>query len=315
MEFFRRIKNMAYSKTHISPQEKAVLTSIAYSDIFNFPLNRDELWKFLISKDKIPKREFESCIQKLESRYIVEKDGYFSLKGREAIIESRKKNALENDGKLKIAKKAAFYLSHIKSILFIGISGGLAMGDVEGGDDIDFFVITKNNTIFKSRFLVLLILQMLGMRRKREDTNPSDKICINFIIDTEKLYFPKERHDVYTAHEIIQIVPLYEAHSTFHKFKESNKWLNNFFPNSREATEITIPKFKKNIIFSIIFFILNVSLSEKLCRLLQSALINKHLKNEIVTNHVLAFNPNDYRVQTLKKLRLKLHELGLLTKD
>lgn len=306
---------MAYSKTHMSPQEKAVLTSIAYSDIFSFPLNSDELWRFLISKNQITKKDFESGVQRLKSTYILEKDGYFCIKGRERIIDGRKKNILENDRKLKIAGKAAYYLSHVKSILFIGISGGLAMGDVEREDDIDFFIITKSNTIFKSRFLILLILQMLGMRRKRQDTNPADKICVNFIIDTEKLYFPKQRHDVYTAHEIIQIVPLYEAHNTFHKFIESNKWLNEFFPNSREATKRVAHKFNKNIVLSIISSILDVSLPEKICGLLQSALINMHRKNEIVTNHVLAFNPNDYRVQTLDKLRLKLHELGLLTKD
>ncbi len=306
---------MAYSNAYINSQDKAILTSIIYSDIFNFPLTRDELWNFFISNNKITKSDFNISIQRLKGKYISEIDGYFCLKNREQIIKIRNRNAPETDRKLIIAKKAAFYLSHIKSILFIGISGGLAMGDVEKEDDIDFFVITKKNTIFKSRFLILGVLQMLNLRRKRKDTDPSDKICVNFMIDEESISFTGERHDVYTAHEILQIIPLYEAQNVFKKFINSNKWVKNFFPNSNDVRKRPTNKLNQNAILSFIFYTLDAIISEKLCKSLQIPLINKHKKNETVTNHILAFNPNDYRVQTLKKMRLKLQELGLLTKD
>ncbi len=305
---------MVYSKKYKNPQAEAIITTIIYSDLFNFPLTKAELWKFLISERKINRRDFEIILQELKEKYITEKDGYFSLKKKEKIIERRKENQQEVENKLKIAVKAAYYLSYISSILFIGISGGLAMGDVDKADDIDFFVITKKNSIFKSRFLILCMLQMLNIRRKRQDLNPTDKICVNYMIDSKSLTFYDERRDLYTAHEILQIVPLYDKKDTFQKFVMSNEWVSNFFPNAKDVGKKAKLEQKKSFILTFIFYILNTVLSEGLCRHLQMILINKHKKNEIVTNHVLAFNPNDYRVRTLRELRLRLHELGLLTK-
>ncbi|HVF69178.1 MAG TPA: hypothetical protein VNA13_01290 [Xanthomonadales bacterium] len=333
---------MAYSKPSTNPHEQAILTSIIYSDIFNFPLTKSELWKFLISEKKISRISFEKTLKKLSTtnrhsgkretsasripndrsqsdpgqarmtNKISHKDTYYCLAGQEKIIDGRRKNKAEAVRKLKIAQKATLYLSHIPSILFIGISGGLAMGDVEPTDDIDIFVITKKNTIFKSRLLILFLLQLLNLRRRRNDANPTDKICVNYLIDEESLSFSKKKHDVYTAHEILQIKPLYDVKSTFGSFLESNKWINSFFPNAKKTEGKNI-QINKIFTLKLSLHILNIIIPEKLGRFVQMIFINKHRKSEIVTNHVLAFHPNDYRVQTLDKLRLKLHELGLLT--
>ncbi len=92
-----------------------------------------------------------------------------------------------------IAQKAARYLSFVPTVQFIGISGGLAMLDAEEQDDIDFFVIVKRKTIFITRIWILGILQMLKLRRTRTDSNPADKICVNFILDEDKLNFSKKK--------------------------------------------------------------------------------------------------------------------------
>ncbi|HUQ85735.1 MAG TPA: hypothetical protein VM077_05400 [Candidatus Limnocylindrales bacterium] len=305
---------MAYNNAHFSPHEEAILTSIIYSDIFDFPLTRDELWKFLITEKKITKNNFEKALEDLKEKYIYEKDGYFSLKTNRKIIERRKRNSEEVSKKLEIAERAAFYISHIPSVLFVGISGGLAMGDVEEDDDIDFFIITKRNTIFKSRLLILFVLQLLNLRRKRQEIDSKDKVCVNYLIDELNISFSKAKHDVYTAHEILQIKPLHNVDEIYQIFLTVNKWIKNYLPNAGGSFEKITIHTKKFIHIKLFFYIIDKMLSEKLCRFIQILLINKHIKNEIVTNHVLAFNPNDYRVQTLTKLRLKMRELGLLTK-
>lgn len=306
----------------LSESEKAILKTLAYSDIFNFPLTKDEIWKFLISDKKVSRTSFEKALNLLSRSNnsarrvtgICLVDNYFCLDGQEATVVERVANAEYVEKKLKIAAKAAGYLSCIPSILFIGISGGLAMGDANKGDDIDFFVITKKNTIFKTRLFILCMLQLLGFRRKRLEKNPTNKICVNFLIDEKKLYFPPDKHDVYIAHEIVQIKPLFERDNTFSKFLKVNEWIRNFLPNSIGIKSEINQRVKINKILQFICSMIDFLSVEGVWRYIQIAYMKNHMREEVVTKHTMAFNPNDYRVYTLRKLRLKLRELGLLTK-
>jgi hypothetical protein len=106
------------------------------------------------------------------------------------------------------------------------------LGDADKEDDIDFFIITKKDTLFKTRLLVLLALQLLGLRRKRLEKNPADKICVNFLIDETKLSFSKDKRDIYTAHEILQIKPLFFRDNIYSRFLKANTWVYNFLPNA-----------------------------------------------------------------------------------
>jgi hypothetical protein len=58
----------------------------------------------------------------------------------------------------------------------------------------------------------------------------------------------------------------------------------------------------------------SVSFLETPLRFLQMRWMHQHQTNETISKHVLAFHPVDYRTKTLKHLRLKMHQLGLLTK-
>src|SRR5438067_429922 len=124
----RLIKALVRYLVNMDHIEHAILTTLLYSDIFNFPLTKDELWQLLISKRKIERSSFEKALQcHCEERtHLSYQDGYYCLSGRERIIRNRIENLPQVQKKLQIAKRAAFHLSYIPTIYFIGISGGLA---------------------------------------------------------------------------------------------------------------------------------------------------------------------------------------------
>src|SRR5258706_253206 len=99
----------------LQSDEQAILKTFLYSDIFDFPLTRDELWRFLISDKKMSKESFDTSLQGL-SGMIVFKNGFYSLKGKEHNILKRKKNGKEVHKKMQIARKAAYYLSFIPTV-------------------------------------------------------------------------------------------------------------------------------------------------------------------------------------------------------
>lgn len=303
---------MVYAK--FSNAQSAILKTLIYSDIFNFPLRKDEIWRYLIAESKVSYVAFEKALRMLTDDKISEKNSYFCLKGRDKIITNRQKNLAEVEKKMMIAKKAARYLSYIPTILFIGISGGLAMGDVEKSDDIDFFIITKKNTLFKTRFFILFILELMGIRRSRNARNSADKICVNFLMDETQLRFPNEKHDVYTAHEIAQINPLFDRDNIFSKLVKTNRWTSSFLPNFTLSDTKELILGDRGSVAAKVNLQLSYLIPEAALKMLQIAFMKKHKKSEVVTSHVLIFHPYDYRVRTLTDLSLKYQKLGLLTK-
>src|SRR5882724_90744 len=242
------LPNMGSNDKQRNDAKEAILTTLLYSDIFDFPLTKEELWRFLISERKIGKEEFERELKRLskkkeiknqESR-IMEYQGYYCFLGRESFIKTRIRNLPEVEKKLALAEKTAYYLSHIPTIAFIGLSGGLAVEQAEKHDDIDFFIITKKKTLFLTRFLIFLLLEWMQIRRKRGSKQAENKICVNFLLDERELFWPQEKHDLYIAHEIVQMRPLFERQQLYKKFLKSNLWVSTFLPNSTDSKQVVV---------------------------------------------------------------------------
>src|SRR4030065_2726881 len=88
--------------------------SIAYHNLFDYPLNDTELkrWK-LILKVSTAKIKIENL------------DNYYFLKGRMEIVGLRKERESNFSNKIKIAKNAAKVLKNIPTIMFVGVTGSL----------------------------------------------------------------------------------------------------------------------------------------------------------------------------------------------
>lgn len=294
--------------------EKSLLKTLLYSDIFDFPLTKEELWLYLMSKTKIDKTAFTAYFEK-QSEFLTYKNNYFCLKGRESIITKRIQTIGEVHKKITIAKTAAYYLSFIPSIYFIGISGSVAVGNVNKDDDIDLFIITKKNTLFISRLCIIALLEAMNLRRKREEKESTNKICVNLIIEDTALRWPKNKHDLYTAHEIAHLYPLFERKNTYKRFLTSNEWVNSFLPNAiTEKKTFPLIKWQRNYVsLNTLSTLATFYPFEFTAKLAQKYYMNRHRTNEIIKDNFLAFHPKDYRPIILKLLKKKTQQIGLLT--
>ena len=157
---------------------------------------------------------------------------------------------------------------------------------------------------------------MLGMRRKRNDKNPANKICVNLLVEEGSLAWPSRKRDLYTAHEIVQIVPLFDRKDMYARFISANGWVERFLPNAYLSVPDVANQWQRNYLsISLVSFILTFYPFEALVRKIQKLSINKHRSHETILNTFLAFHPLDYRTKTLKSLQQKTQLLGLLTKD
>lgn len=290
----------------IKEAQQVILRTIAYSDVFAYPLTKKELWHFLLDK-KTSRKEFEKAL-KTVSLVITEKDGFYCFLGREDIIAKRKQREKVSYEKIKILKRTLPFFSWIPTVRLIGISGALAMNNADKNDDIDLFVVVRKNSLWTTRLFILLILQCLGLRRKREEKNPSDKICLNMLFDERALGLPKEKQDLFGAHEVVQMMPIFERGDAYGRFIRANLWVKKFLPNAIKRIknqELRIKGEQRTPLFIIHY---SLFLMEPLAKFIQSWYMRKHRTIEIISDYMLAFHPLDHRQKILKEYNKRLRQ-------
>ena len=68
--------------------KESILKTLLYSDIFDYPLSKEEIWKFLISKNKEDKQSFLKYLS-LKNNLFNHKNNFYFIKGRIEIIKKR----------------------------------------------------------------------------------------------------------------------------------------------------------------------------------------------------------------------------------
>lgn len=285
--------------------KESILKTLLYSDIFDYPLSKEEIWKFLISKNKEDKQSFLKYLSLKNNSFDYKSNLYF-IKGRIEIIKKRQEKEKYSLEKIKFAKKIIQKISLIPTVYFIGISGALAMKNSDKDDDIDLFVITARNSVWTTRLMIVIVLNFLRVYRKRNEENVSNKICLNMLVDNSTLSFSKDRNDLYTAHEIAQIMPIVNKNKTYERFINSNIWIKDFLPNAFSQKPITPFISKISFINKAINYLLRIPIIEFLTRSIQFRYMKERITKETISNNFLAFHPFDYKTYVLNNYKKRI---------
>lgn len=278
--------------------EESVIKTLAYFDIFDYPLTFSEIKKYSGTAIKITDDTLKDIIYSIP--IIQESHSFFYFLGRSGIVTKRIERrdiSIQKFGKAKVIAKI---LSKIPTVEYIGVSGSLSMNNSSHSDDIDLFFITSRNAMWTTRYLVNLTLILLGQKRAKQETSVKDKICPNMFIEMGELTLPKKRASLYLAHEVVQLKTLFDKNSAHSAFLSENKWVHNFLPNM----ELPVLK-KKRITRTSAFNFLFVAV-EALFFLLQKFYMRKVITNEIVLNKLAMFHPVNKEKIILDMYNLKV---------
>jgi len=216
---------------------KAIIRTLSYSDVFDYPLKKQELWKFLNIRTQVNKNSFNKALnQMIREKKIEAKNRYHFLIGRKKIVSERLERERISIGKLEVAKKAANILSFIPTIKLIGISGSLSLKNAQIIDDIDFFIITTHNSLWITRFFVNVLLLLTGYKRSIQDLHGMNLVCPNLFLSEDNLLLSSMRRNLFSAREIAQLYLLLDRDSMYKKFLSANFWVKNYLAN------VKIPK-------------------------------------------------------------------------
>ena len=215
----------------MSPVElkKAVLSTLAYADIFDYPLKKEEIWRFLLSDIRYQILDVSKGLKELPE--VSKKNNFYFLKEREHLVLLRKKRERWSRKKLKIAKQVARCLKLIPTIKMVAVTGALAMENSNENDDIDLLIITSKSRLWLTRFLTVILLELVANRRHPADKEVKDKICLNMFLDEGHLEVPKKEQDLFSSHEVCQLKVLWDKNGIYQKFLKANLWSKKYLAN------------------------------------------------------------------------------------
>lgn len=290
---------------------QSILATLAYHEIFDYPLTLYQIYNFL--PKKVSKREFETELSKLtKSKRLKAKNELYYLKNRGGLITINYKRKLTSKKKLVKAIYYSKILSFIPMIKMVALTGALAMNNSEGEDDIDLLVVTAKKQLWQTRLAANLAL--LQYKRSPGKSKSKDKACLNIFISEDSLKIRTQ--NLYTAHEIAQTKPLWQRDNTYYKYIKANSWVKKYLPNWQAYPEDSItsypqPKFHLPFTIHRKALLINYSLIEIFTKKFQLIYMKKKITSETIGDKQLFFHPSNTERNILERYKKRLGSLGI----
>lgn len=215
--------------------DNAILKTLAYSDIFDYPLTLEELHRFLVFP--AGKEEIISCLQRMD--LICMKEGYYFLAERAGLVEIRKYRETVSSQGYERAHQYGRILGRLPFIRMVTLTGSLAMRNCDQTGDYDYMLVTSRGRVWTARIFALLLNKFARLF--------GETLCPNLIVSEEMLEW--KEHNLYSAHEIAQM-NLISGEAVFGRLRVANRWVQEYLPNwnvDRKINESDKPFFLQKI--------------------------------------------------------------------
>jgi hypothetical protein len=200
----------------------AVVKALVYADLFDYPLSRSEIQRYLVGEAASATRVAATLDGDAALRRHIEQTGdWIHLAGRSQLAKVRRERAAVSADLWPIARHYGARIARLPFVRLVAVTGALAMNNAVVGDDIDLFILVQPGRLWLCRLFVLAIVRLAA----RHGTT----LCPNFLLSTDHLRL--SQRNLFTAHEIAQMVPLTRT-PWYEAFRDANGWVSGFLPNA-----------------------------------------------------------------------------------
>jgi hypothetical protein len=206
--------------------QQSILKTIAYFDLFSYPLTAEDIRYFLDVDAREEEVEYELNRLACQGRlYRLGNNAFYSLRNDPRLAEKRLRGEVRADELLRIAARGARLLYQFPFVRGICISGSLSKRCADEGADIDYFIITKANRLWIARTVMHLFKKLTYLRGHQH------RYCMNYYIDEEALEI-KEKN-IFTAVELLTLMPAC-GNGGLTRFFQANNWTSQYLPHYRD---------------------------------------------------------------------------------
>lgn len=219
-----------------------IIKTIAYFDIFRFPLRSDEIRRFCTLP--VTAELLSEVLASMEAEASIwQQDGYYTLLPRPDWVRERNEKYVYSCRKMEVAGRSAAIIAAFPFVEGVAISGSLSKYAADENADIDFFIIAKANRLWICRSFLHAFKKLTYFFGKQHD------FCMNYFLDENELELKDK--NIFTATELTTILPVYGP-KAFLRFVSANQWINRVLPNSSEFPLIFPQPAKKHLIKSVL---------------------------------------------------------------
>lgn len=206
--------------------EHAILRTVLYADVFDFPLTVAEIHHFLIHDEMVSREEVERTLR--DSAVLVQYLGigaaFIGSVERPELVELRQGRKRASAALWPPALRYGQWLARIPFVRMVALTGALAMHNAREGDDLDYLIVTQNGRVWLARLIAVVLVRWV----KRSGF----VICPNYVLAENAL--AQTRRDLFIAHEVAQMIPLF-GHAVYDEMRRVNQWSDGFLPNATAA--------------------------------------------------------------------------------
>lgn len=260
----------------MTPLGQSITATLQYAQFFDYHLTLFDLHRRLISSHITSKKQLEDFLDQAPK---LKKQIHSQL------TPKRQKGKKISQQKLKTAHRFASLIKHIPTINLIAATGSIAVNNARPQDDIDILIVTAPHTLWLTRPFVFIITKLFFSRRQpQKSTITSNDICNNLWLDTLSLSITPDKRNLYTAHEILQVKPLFDRHNLYQQLLSQNSWVKKHLANAYQiynqpTQSKTSPLFYLLAPLNILFFVF------------QYLYMKPKLTQETITLHSAYFHP------------------------
>ncbi len=197
---------------------QAILLTVLYGDIFEYPLTVDEVHRFLAAPCA-DREELEGMLARLDGSCLSREGDFVCWRGRQATVETRNRRQQMAAGRWRSVRRFARWLSWVPFLRMVAVCGSQAMENGDEDGDVDLFLITAPERLW--------LVQSLAMVLRRLGGRLGIDICPNYLMTVDALEV--EEQNFYTAREAAQVVPLW-GEDAYLRFRQANRWIEAFLP-------------------------------------------------------------------------------------
>ncbi|HCW31894.1 MAG: hypothetical protein UT55_C0021G0004 [Candidatus Peregrinibacteria bacterium GW2011_GWE2_39_6] len=208
--------------------QQAVLKTLAYFNLFQYPLTIEEIENYLL----VHVSNYTKIRSILNSNKNVVKNNLFYQ------LKNAKNYAITRQDRAKIAQKMwgrihryQWIFNLIPYLRLVAVCNNLAYNNPTAKSDIDLLIITKSGRLFTARLLLTFWLHILGVRRHGKKI--TGRFCLSFFITENQLNLSSIRiqgQDIYLAYWLRTLQPISGSINVYEQFLKANsKWLKEFF--------------------------------------------------------------------------------------
>ncbi len=184
----------------------AIERTVAYSCMFDYPLQPDELHERLIGL-KIEHRDFERVLHLME------------YKPDQRLMETRTLREQISDDAISAARDHLRTLASMPFVRMMAFSGSTAHRNMTTDEDLDLFVVVADGRLWSFFLAAMVWARFKGLRKH---------LCINYVLSDDAL--PIFERDMFTAQQVASLKPIF-GKPVYDRFVESNPFVRRHFPN------------------------------------------------------------------------------------